>query len=93
MSGVLRLEEQNTATYCAVITESGELSLGLGDMDVHQQITEQYVSDKATRLLARLAQDLIRYSKLHIQRCSYWVWVTSNPILLAIYSAIALKCT
>lgn len=39
-----RLEEQSTATYCAVITESGELSLGLGDMDVHQQITEQYVS-------------------------------------------------
>ncbi|XP_075998065.1 uncharacterized protein LOC142991814 [Genypterus blacodes] len=43
-SGVARLEEQRTATYCAVITASGELSLGLGDMDVHQQITEQYVS-------------------------------------------------
>ncbi|XP_041852692.1 pseudouridine-metabolizing bifunctional protein C1861.05 isoform X2 [Melanotaenia boesemani] len=43
-SGVARLEEQRTATYCAVITESGELSLGLGDMDIHQQITEQYVS-------------------------------------------------
>ncbi|XP_070687002.1 uncharacterized protein [Pempheris klunzingeri] len=43
-SGVARLEEQSTATYCAVITESGELSLGLGDMDVHQQITERYVS-------------------------------------------------
>ncbi|XP_049429972.1 uncharacterized protein zgc:136858 isoform X2 [Epinephelus fuscoguttatus] len=43
-SGVARLEEQRTATYCAVITESGELGLGLGDMDVHQQITEQYVS-------------------------------------------------
>ncbi|XP_029379574.1 pseudouridine-metabolizing bifunctional protein C1861.05 [Echeneis naucrates] len=43
-SGVVRLEEQCTATYCAVITESGELSLGLGDMDIHNQITEQYVS-------------------------------------------------
>nr|XP_019934643.1 PREDICTED: pseudouridine-metabolizing bifunctional protein C1861.05-like isoform X1 [Paralichthys olivaceus] len=43
-SGVARLEEQSTATYCAVITESGELSLGLGDMDIHQQITEQCVS-------------------------------------------------
>nr|XP_043892086.1 pseudouridine-metabolizing bifunctional protein C1861.05 [Solea senegalensis] len=43
-SAVARLEEQSTATYCAVITESGELSLGLGDMDIHQQITEQYVS-------------------------------------------------
>ncbi|XP_037538945.1 pseudouridine-metabolizing bifunctional protein C1861.05 [Nematolebias whitei] len=43
-SGVARLEKQSTATYCAVITENGELSLGLGDMDVHQQITENYVS-------------------------------------------------
>uniref|UniRef100_A0A3Q0R1B9 Zgc:136858 n=1 Tax=Amphilophus citrinellus TaxID=61819 RepID=A0A3Q0R1B9_AMPCI len=43
-SGVARLEEHSTATYCAVITESGELSLGLGDMDIHQQITERYVS-------------------------------------------------
>ncbi|KAM9753283.1 uncharacterized protein ACNS7B_006624 [Menidia menidia] len=43
-SGVARLEQQSTATYCAVITESGELSLGLGDMDIHQHITAQYVS-------------------------------------------------
>ncbi|XP_008108730.2 uncharacterized protein LOC100556121 [Anolis carolinensis] len=44
MGGVLQLEGHNTATYCAVITGSGELTLGLGDMDIHQQITEQYVS-------------------------------------------------
>ncbi|XP_060632823.2 uncharacterized protein [Anolis sagrei] len=44
MRGVLQLEGHNTATYCAVITGSGELTLGLGDMDIHQQITEQYVS-------------------------------------------------
>ncbi|MED6260675.1 hypothetical protein ATANTOWER_025994 [Ataeniobius toweri] len=43
-SGVARMEKQNTATYCAVINENGELSLGLGDMDIHQQITEHYVS-------------------------------------------------
>ncbi|KAM9807997.1 uncharacterized protein ACB057_005829 [Neosynchiropus ocellatus] len=43
-SGVVKLEQQSTATYCAVITESGELSLGLGDMDIHQRITEDYVS-------------------------------------------------
>uniref|UniRef100_A0A8C2DPK4 Zgc:136858 n=1 Tax=Cyprinus carpio TaxID=7962 RepID=A0A8C2DPK4_CYPCA len=43
-SAVARLQDQRTATYCAVITESGELSLGLGDMDIHQQIQEQYVS-------------------------------------------------
>ncbi|TRY56109.1 hypothetical protein DNTS_015242 [Danionella cerebrum] len=44
-SAVARLQDQRTATYCAVITESGELSLGLGDMDIHQQIQEQYVSE------------------------------------------------
>ncbi|KAM8861204.1 uncharacterized protein ACB058_008109 isoform 1-T1 [Synchiropus picturatus] len=43
-SGIVKLEQQSTATYCAVITESGELSLGLGDMDIHQRITEDYVS-------------------------------------------------
>lgn len=41
---VARLQGRRTATYCAVITESGELSLGLGDMDIHQEIKEQYVS-------------------------------------------------
>lgn len=39
-----RLEKQSTATYCAVINDNGELNLGLGDMDIHQQITEHYVS-------------------------------------------------
>ncbi|XP_037834240.1 pseudouridine-metabolizing bifunctional protein C1861.05 isoform X2 [Kryptolebias marmoratus] len=43
-SGVARLEKQSTATYCAVITQNGELSLELGDMDIHQQINENYVS-------------------------------------------------
>ncbi|XP_064276916.1 uncharacterized protein LOC135300880 isoform X1 [Passer domesticus] len=44
MSAVLQLEGKSTATYCAVITSAGELSMGLGDMDIHHQITEQYVS-------------------------------------------------
>ncbi|XP_056195223.1 uncharacterized protein LOC130149525 isoform X1 [Falco biarmicus] len=44
MSAVLQLEGKSTATYCAVITSAGELSIGLGDMDIHHQITEQYVS-------------------------------------------------
>ncbi|XP_017660182.1 PREDICTED: pseudouridine-metabolizing bifunctional protein C1861.05-like isoform X1 [Lepidothrix coronata] len=44
MSAVLQLEGKSTATYCAVVTSAGELSIGLGDMDIHQQITEQYVS-------------------------------------------------
>lgn len=43
-SGVARLAEQSTATYCAVVAESGEMILGLGDMDIHQEITEKYVS-------------------------------------------------
>ncbi|XP_010888082.2 pseudouridine-metabolizing bifunctional protein C1861.05 isoform X2 [Esox lucius] len=42
--GITRLQEQRTATYCAVFTESGELSLGLGDMDIHGQINQHYVS-------------------------------------------------
>ncbi|KAJ7329105.1 hypothetical protein JRQ81_015279 [Phrynocephalus forsythii] len=44
MTGVAQLKGHHTATYCAVITGGGELTLGLGDMDIHQQITEQYVS-------------------------------------------------
>ncbi|NXV12778.1 YOW5 protein, partial [Cepphus grylle] len=44
MRAILQLEGKSTATYCAVITSTGELSVGLGDMDIHHQITEQYVS-------------------------------------------------
>lgn len=44
MSGVARLQQQSTATYCSIIAESGEMILGLGDMDIHQLITEGYVS-------------------------------------------------
>ncbi|XP_012697910.2 pseudouridine-metabolizing bifunctional protein C1861.05 [Clupea harengus] len=51
-SGVAQMKEQRTATYCAVITESGDLSLGLGDMDIHQQIKEQYVSQYEEQLSA-----------------------------------------
>uniref|UniRef100_A0A8B9VKS7 Carbohydrate kinase PfkB domain-containing protein n=1 Tax=Anas zonorhyncha TaxID=75864 RepID=A0A8B9VKS7_9AVES len=50
MSAILQLERQSTATYCAVITSAGELSVGLGDMDIHQQITEQYVSQFKEKL-------------------------------------------
>ncbi|XP_073423714.1 uncharacterized protein [Dendrobates tinctorius] len=50
MSGVAHLMGHNTATYCAVISGSGELNLGLGDMEIHQQITEKHVSQFAERL-------------------------------------------
>lgn len=50
MRGVAHLKGHNTATYCAVISGSGELSLGLGDMEIHQQITEKHVSQFADRL-------------------------------------------
>lgn len=43
MDGVARLQQQSTATYCSIMAESGEMILGLGDMDIHQQITEEYV--------------------------------------------------
>ncbi|XP_010220164.1 PREDICTED: pseudouridine-metabolizing bifunctional protein C1861.05-like [Tinamus guttatus] len=51
MRAVLQLEGKNTATYCAVITSAGELSVGLGDMDIHGEITEQYVSKFKESLL------------------------------------------
>ncbi|XP_075066477.1 uncharacterized protein LOC142153103 [Mixophyes fleayi] len=47
MQGVARLKGHNTATYCAVITGSGELSLGLGDLAIHNQITDKHVSQFA----------------------------------------------
>ncbi|XP_039625986.1 pseudouridine-metabolizing bifunctional protein C1861.05 [Polypterus senegalus] len=43
-SGIARLRENSTATYCAVITNKGEIKLGFGDMDIHQEITKNYVS-------------------------------------------------
>lgn len=43
-SGVAMLREQRTAMYCAVISRTGELNLGLGDMNIHLQITPQYIS-------------------------------------------------
>ncbi|XP_078424365.1 uncharacterized protein LOC144696668 isoform X2 [Cetorhinus maximus] len=43
-SAVVMLPGHSTAVYCAVIAANGELSLGLGDMDIHCQITEHYVS-------------------------------------------------
>ncbi|KAJ8245592.1 hypothetical protein GJAV_G00272400 [Gymnothorax javanicus] len=50
--GVARMREQRTATYCAVIAGTGDLSLGLGDMDIHQQITAQYVAQFEEHLSA-----------------------------------------
>ncbi|XP_073506218.1 uncharacterized protein [Phyllobates terribilis] len=50
MRGVAHLKGHHTATYCAVISGSGELSLGLGDMEIHQQITEKHVSQFVERL-------------------------------------------
>lgn len=52
MRGVLQLKGHNTATYCAVITGTGELTFGLGDMEIHQQITEQYVRSSYSLLIA-----------------------------------------
>lgn len=44
MEGVLELEGERTATYCAVLQKGGQLLFGIGDMDIHSQITPEYVS-------------------------------------------------
>lgn len=44
LRGINRLQGHSTATYCAFISDRGELSLGLGDFDIHQQITERHLS-------------------------------------------------
>ncbi|XP_052089369.1 uncharacterized protein LOC127726068 [Mytilus californianus] len=44
LSGVTSLDKFNTATYCAVLSSNGELMFGIGDMDVHKQITPDYIS-------------------------------------------------
>ena len=43
LSCVKKLSGQSTATYCAVLGLCGQLKLGVGDMDIHQQITPQMV--------------------------------------------------
>ncbi|WAR16203.1 PSUG-like protein [Mya arenaria] len=45
LSGVLRLEDQRTATYWAVLKSNGEVIFGIGDMDIHQQISPRYPAD------------------------------------------------
>lgn len=67
-SAVAKIREQRTATYCAVITKTGELSLGLGDMDIHQQITTQYVSMPVMAVKGRSETALLR--TFHFQVCS-----------------------
>ncbi|XP_078333760.1 uncharacterized protein LOC111122585 [Crassostrea virginica] len=43
MEGVLELEGERTATYCAVLQKGGQLLFGIGDMDIHSQITPEYI--------------------------------------------------
>ncbi|KAJ8321975.1 hypothetical protein KUTeg_000446 [Tegillarca granosa] len=42
--GVEKMANHSTATYCAVLKESGELMFGIGDMDIHNHISPSYVS-------------------------------------------------
>ncbi|XP_060572459.1 uncharacterized protein LOC132730522 [Ruditapes philippinarum] len=44
LDAVTRLPNQSTATYCAMLKENGELMFGIGDMDIHAEITPQYIS-------------------------------------------------
>ena len=38
------LDDVSTATYFAILRDSGELVFGVGDMDIHSRITPEYVS-------------------------------------------------
>ena len=44
LSGVAVLDDVSTATYFAILSDSGELMFGVGDMDIHSRITPEYVS-------------------------------------------------
>jgi len=40
---VIKLEDQSTATYTAILDRSGECIFGVGDMDIHSQISRDYL--------------------------------------------------
>lgn len=52
LSAVASLDNFNTATYCAVLRNGGELLFGIGDMDVHNQITPELVSKFESSLMS-----------------------------------------
>ncbi|ESO85355.1 hypothetical protein LOTGIDRAFT_221393 [Lottia gigantea] len=43
LRGIRRQPNCSTATYCGVLGPSGQLQLGIGDMDVHQLVTNQMI--------------------------------------------------
>ena len=45
MDGVRRLTNHSSATYCAVLDGSGELHCAIGDMNIHNEITVDWVSE------------------------------------------------
>ena len=53
MRGVKKVDSHHSALYCALLKDSGELIYGLGDFDIHAQVTSGYVSTNygKTRLL------------------------------------------
>ena len=53
MRGVKKIDSHHSALYCALLKDSGELIYGLGDFDIHAQVTSGYVSTNygKTRLL------------------------------------------
>ncbi|XP_069759704.1 uncharacterized protein [Narcine bancroftii] len=68
-SAVAIFPEHSTAVYCAVIAPTGELSLGLGDMDIHSQITTQYVSRFEEQI--RVASFVCLDGNIHISTINY----------------------
>ena len=44
LSGVAVLDNVSTATYFAILQHTGALVFGVGDMEIHNMITPEYVS-------------------------------------------------
>ena len=44
LRGVSQLTGQSTPTYCPVLTHSGHLMFGIGDMDLHSLVSPDMVS-------------------------------------------------
>ena len=42
--GISMFKTKQTATYSAVLSQAGDFSAAVGDMEIHQEITPSYVS-------------------------------------------------
>lgn len=88
LSGVVSLDDHNTATYCAVLRQCGELMFGIGDMDIHKQITPEYISRFEKNLISaplvvvdgNIPSDSIEYVCQVCQKNRVPVWYEPTDI-------------